>query len=211
MTRVEILRSYLEKYYAEHPVKPFFHGWHHIVFVTEKATNLANELNVQNVDIITTSALVHDLNYLVRPYSRAHEGQALRQKILAQHNYTQEEIECIEWIITTEDLRARDDKINLEAQILSDADTLYKCLPTSAPLFTKGYIDQSDISIKQMAESIIKYQLPLIQKGIYFYSEPYKKRYQVWAEHNIKTWQLVLESLQDQDICNVLTMAGMKA
>lgn len=210
MTRIEKLRSYLEKYYADHTVKPFFHGWHHIAFVTDKATALAHELGIENPEMITAAALTHDLNYLVRPYSKVYEGKELRQEILAKNGYTSDEIDHIEWIVTTEDLRARDEHTNLEAQILSDADTLYKCLPTAAPLFARGYLEQSGIGVKQMATSIVTYQLPLIEKGIYFYSKPYRERYLEWAQHNIKTWQMILESLEDKDVCKVLEAAGIK-
>ncbi len=209
MTRVEKLRAYLEGYYREHGQNLLFHGWHHIAFVTDKAAALAGELGA-DVEIVTTAALVHDLNYLVDPHSRVTEGEALRKKILSSHSYSAEEMAHIEKIVTTEDMRSRDEHIGIEAQIISDADTLYKCLPVGAPIFTARFLEQTGTSLEKLARNIVTIQAPLIDRGIYFYSQSYKSRYADWAAHNMKTWKLVLDALQDKEVANLLDNVGVK-
>lgn len=210
MSRVEKLRAYLQKYYAEHGQNLLFHGWHHIVFVTDKAIALAEELHA-DVETVAAVALVHDLNYLVDTYSRVHVGQALRAKILAENGYAAQEIERIQYLVDVADLQNRgDEELPIEAQIVSDADTLFKALPVTIPVFTARYLAQTDVGIHQVASSIARHQAPLMEKGIYFYTEPYRTRYSAWAEQNLRTWQYVLQALEDNDVRKLLETAGVK-
>lgn len=209
MTRLEDLRSFLKNYYGEHGAGLLFHGWHHITFVTDKATVLAEEMGA-DVKIVATAALTHDLNYLVDPYSRMTEGQKLREDILTRHGYTREEVALVTLIVDQADLQSRNEDILLEAQVLSDADTLFKALPVSVPVFAGKYLTQTGIGIRQLASSIVKHQSPLFENGIYFYTAQYRERYMKWAEHNLRGWQYVLESLEEEDTCRMLESAGVK-
>lgn len=210
MSRVAALRDYLENYYAQHGGDLPFHGWHHIVFVTDKATALAQEIGYPDVDLITAAALTHDLNYLVDSYSRASEGKSLREKILIENGYTIDEIVHIEMIIVQGDLRNRDDDICIEAQILSDADTLFKSLPIMLPLFTPRYFVQTGIGIERLSNSIVEQQVPLLEKDIYFYTKPYCERYSEWARRNVELWVSIKDAIQDKDVQNLLENAGIK-
>ncbi len=209
MTRVEKLRAYLEDYYREHGQNLLFHGWHHIAFVTDKASALAVELN-EDVDTIAAAALTHDLNYLVDSYSCVTKGSKLRHRILSENGYNTDEIKSIEHIVDQADLGNRNESICIEAQILSDADTLFKSLPITTPAFTGRYLAQTNISIGQLACNIAKVQRPLMDQGIYFYTEPYRARYMVWAKRNLELWESVADALRDKDVHKMLESAGIQ-
>jgi uncharacterized protein len=210
MTRVETLRHYLEKYYTTHGKNLLYHGWHHIVFVTDKAMALAKELNYADVDLVAACALTHDLNYLVDSYSRASEGQTLSTQILTANGYKNDEIIRIQQIVDQADIRNRDENICIEAQIVSDADTLFKALPLVAPVFTGSYLAQTKIGLGQLADSITGWQQTLFDRDIYFYTKPYRERYQQWAEQNFNLWKAIQACLNDDDVKQLLINAGIK-
>lgn len=213
MTRVQRLRDYLEEYYKEYGQNLLFHGWHHIIFVTDKAVILAKELDA-DIALVEAAALTHDLNYLIDTYSRMTEGEKLREKVLLDNGYNGDEIVQITKIVNQADLQGRKEgntELSLEAQILSDADTLFKSLPITIPVFSGRYLEQTGISLRQLSSSIVNTQLPLMEKGIYFYTEPYRQRYSSWAKHNLQLWQFVLQNLDDADTQKMLETIGIKA
>jgi uncharacterized protein len=154
MTRegcVGLLRERLWKIYYERSSDLPFHGWHHITFVTKKAIAFASSIEA-NIFLVESAALVHDLNYVVRPNSEAVDGKELRQKILFEIGYTQEEVDRIELIVQESSTGVRDENISNEGRALSDADTLFKSLPITPVIFASKYITENQIDIHQLAK-----------------------------------------------------------
>jgi len=209
MTRkgcVELLRERLQKIYHEKNSDLPFHGWHHITFVTKKAIAFANSIDA-NIFLVESAALVHDLNYVVRPNSESVDGKELRQKILFEIGYTQEEIDTIEVIIQESSTEVRDENISNEGKALSDADTLFKSLPLTPVIFASKYMTENKINIHQLVRKIISEQSPLLERGIYFYTELAKEKYLNWAKLNLDLWNRVNEALMDEDVKEMLDTA----
>lgn len=204
--KLQELNDYLKEVYYEKKGELLFHGWHHINFVRKKSKVFAQELGVDTF-IVESSALVHDLNYIVEKNSQANTGKELRKEILKKCNYTNEEIVKIEKIVDEEEISTRDENISNEAKALSDADTLFKCLPFTPLLFSSKYLSETGIDIKKLSEKIISEQKPLMERGIYFYTKYANKHYLKWAKTNLELWNNLEESFEDSDMEEVITIA----
>lgn len=147
------LENIVKALYEKHKKRLLFHGWHHIFFVKKKAGEFAEMIGA-DVFLVESSALVHDINYLILPNSDPKEGKELRQKMLREANYSEQEIDRIEQIILEEHTTTRDLSLSLEGQALSDADTLFKALPITPILFAGKYIEENGIDIRSLAEKI---------------------------------------------------------
>ena len=123
-----------------------FHGWHHVSFVRDKAVHFA-ERNGSSVDVVHVAALVHDVNYVVRRNSPASEGSDLRQEILAEAGVDLGTAEWIDRIVDEAEMRTRHRDISLEAQALSDADTLFKALPVTPVVLAHKYLLENGITL----------------------------------------------------------------
>ena len=205
-SKIQRLRDSLQKLYYLQSGKLLFHGWHHITFVSKKAVEFAKSIHA-DVFLVESAGLVHDLNYVVRPRSEPEEGKELRQQHLREAGYTSEEILRIETIVMEEHLATRDAHISNEGKALSDADTLFKALPITIPIFASKYMQQTGTDIAQLAHKVTSEQNLLMEAGIYFYTDLAKQKYLHWAKANLALWNNVEEGLKDPDVVEVLTIA----
>lgn len=158
--------------------------------------------------LVESVALIHDLNYLVRDYSKPEEAKDYRKNILSECGYFDDEIERIEKIILESDVSTRGKNISNEGKALSDADMLFKALPTTSFLFTGKYIEQNKIDIKKLADDVVSEQQKLFDEGIYFYTDLAKKKYLKWGKAVLGLWEVTHESLEDEDVSEMLKIAS---
>jgi uncharacterized protein len=183
-----------------------FHGWHHIAFVTKKAKEFAESISADSF-LSESAALVHDLNYLVKVNSGPEQGAEMRTQVLSECGYLKEEIQRIEQIVMEEHTATRSADISPEGMALSDADTLFKALPITPILFASKYIQENKVDIEKLSKKVVEEQKPLLDQGIYFYTDLAKSRYLDWAKGNLVLWENVRESLQDEDVQELLMIA----
>jgi uncharacterized protein len=205
-TKLNTLREIVSDYYAKHGQNLLFHGWHHISYVAKKSVEFGKTVNA-DLFFVESSALVHDINYIVKPNSDPEEGESLRGQLLHNAGYKDSEAKRIETIIIESHTAYRGANLSLEGQALSDADSLFKILPITPVVFSGKYIMQNKVNLKKLATKITSEQNPLLQSGIYFYTEDARQKYLRWAETNIGLWNQILECLEFDDIQEMLTMA----
>jgi len=201
------LRVKVQSLYAMHDQELPFHGWHHVDFVTRKACEFAPELGADLV-VVEMASLVHDLNYLADTSSNASEGATLRKELLTAIGLPPTEVAAIESVVVNAETARRSASISPESKALSDGDTLYKALPITPVLLAPRYMAETDRSLRELAMRIVKSQVPLNAKGIYFYSQTGRENYQHWADANLELWRCLLESLDDPDVQNLMTALG---
>ncbi|MFH1253189.1 MAG: HD domain-containing protein [Candidatus Uhrbacteria bacterium] len=204
--KIKKLFKQLNPLYKKHSKNLLFHGWHHIIFVKNKALEFADSINADRF-IVEAAALTHDLNYLVKPNSEPEEGKILRQKFLSKAGFTAKEISAVEKVVMESHTRTRNENISPEGMALSDADTLFKALPITPIIFTQKYIIQNRVDIFKLAKKITSEQNPLLKKEIYFYTDFAKTKYLNWAKGNLQLWNNVIEALKDKDVKEVLKTA----
>lgn len=204
--RTTKLSNILEELYKEHSKELLFHGWHHICFVRNKAVEFAQIIHA-NIEIVEAAALTHDLNYFILPNSEPEIAKEMRLKYLKGSLFNDSEIHQIESIIMESHVRTRNENISTEGKALSDADTLFKALPTTPILFASKFITQNKIDIYKLAAKITSEQKKLLDSGIYFYIDEVKEKYLDWAKTNLELWEYVQESLDDKDVQEMLTNA----
>lgn len=182
-----------------------FHGWHHILFVARKATTFAEAIGVDTF-IVTSAALVHDLNYLVKRRSTVDVGERLRREILHRAGYEATQITKIEGVVCEADVSQRGKDICEEAQALSDGDMLFKALPFTPILLAREYMRENNVSIEELGSKILTEQERLMSEDIYFYTEVARRLYMPWAQANLSLWRLGMGALQDSDVQILLRM-----
>lgn len=180
-----------------------FHGWHHVSFVRTKAAHFATR-NGADVAVVETAALVHDLNYLVRRNSPAAAGRLPRMTILAQAGVPPKIAAWIEDIVVEAEMATRHRDISIEAQALSDADTLFKALPITPVLLAHRYLTENGVSLRELASKIVGEQRDVHDAGFYFYAPEVAAAYAHWASANLTLWQCVMESLDDPSVTELL-------
>lgn len=180
-----------------------FHGWHHVGFVRAKAVEFA-EVNGSDVAVVETAALVHDVNYVVRRNSPAAAGQGLRLEILAKAGVARPVAGRIERIVREAEMSARHRDISLEAQALSDADTLFKALPVTPVVLAHRYLAENGVSLRELADKIVGEQQHVHEDGYYFYNPDAAATYSRWASANLQLWQCIKESLDDPTVEQLL-------
>jgi uncharacterized protein len=203
--RSQKLHKHVFELYTKHK-ELLFHGWHHINFVTNKAKQFA-EIIGANVEIVECAALVHDINYIVEINSEPEAGEKLRHELLLEAGFDEAEIKHIEAIINESHTANRSPTISEEGKALSDADTLFKAIPTTPIFFSSKYIIENNINITKLANKIVTEQRPLIDQDIYFYIPEVKAKYNPWAISAIQLWENMLEALDDRDIVEMLDIA----
>ncbi|MGW6935823.1 HD family phosphohydrolase [Lentzea sp. NPDC054927] len=181
-----------------------FHGWHHVSFVRDKSVHFAGR-NGAARDVVEVAALVHDLNYMVRRNSLPTDGEALRRKVLFVAGVSQGDIEWIERIVVEAEMRTRGRDISLEAQALSDADTLFKALPVTPVVLAHKYLQENGITLRELAYKIVGEQVGKADDGYYFYDAEAAATYTKWAETNLLLWKCIVESLDDPCVEDLLT------
>ena len=184
-----------------------FHGWHHVSFVRAKAADFARE-NGADVTVVEAAALVHDVNYLIRRNSAAAAGRGLRQDLLLSCG-TAEDVACwIDRIVDEAEMSTRGPDISLEAQALSDADTLFKTLPITPVVLAHRYLTENGVTLRELADKIVGEQREVHDEGYYFYNPSAAALYSRWALANLELWQCVREAVDDpavQDLLAALT------
>lgn len=181
-----------------------FHGWSHIEFVVEVASEVAIELGADQ-SLVLAASLVHDLNHLILPGSDASEGHSLRKQMLIESGLGQRSRSAIERVVDEAQTHKRGTGISLEGMALSDGDSAYKALPITPVLLSHHYLDESGLDVFSLAERIIRDQAPLMTQGIYFYSRCASARFGAWAKTNLDLWRAVLESREDPDVRSLVT------
>ncbi|HEX3649000.1 MAG TPA: HD family phosphohydrolase [Pseudonocardiaceae bacterium] len=181
-----------------------FHGWHHVSFVRAKAVEFAHA-NGADAGLVETAALVHDLNYLVVRNSAASAGRDLRMRILAEARVVPATAARIDEVVDEAEMATRHRDISIEAQALSDADTLFKALPVTPVMLAHRYLTENDISLRELARKIVGEQVGVHDAGFYFYSEAAADAYSHWASANLALWQCIVEALDDPTVTQLLS------
>lgn len=205
-TRTTELATELEKLYLNRSEDMLFHGWHHIYFVTKKSVTFAEEYEV-NKELVEAAALTHDLNYLVEVNTEPEIGKDLRAEYLQKAGFSENEIVEIEQIVMEGHTATRHAEISDAAKALSDADTLFKALPITPILFAGHFITENHIDIQKLAKKVVSEQKPLLDEGIYFYTQGAKDKYLEWAVINLRLWENVQAALDDEDVSEMLSIA----
>ena len=180
-----------------------FHGWHHVSFVRTKSVEFAAS-NGSDVSVVETAALVHDVNYIVNRNSSAAAGFELRGRILAQAGVNLIIAEWIEDIVREAEMAERHRDISLEAQALSDGDTLFKALPVTPVMLAHRYLEETGVSLRELANKIVSEQRDIHDDGYYFYNPEAAATYSRWAQTNLQLWQCIKESLDDPTVEQLL-------
>jgi uncharacterized protein len=160
--------------------------------------------------LVAAASLVHDLNYVVRSNSSPDAGRQLRRKYLENAGFGQPDVNRIEEIINEAHTATRSESISTEGAALSDADTLFKSLPMTPVVFSHLYLAENGIGLRELAEKIVKEQLPLMEEGIYFYDSAVRDQYFPWAEANMSLWREIIDSLNDPDIVDLLKEVNVR-
>jgi uncharacterized protein len=180
-----------------------FHGWHHVSFVRAKAVEFA-EANGADPGLVETAALVHDLNYIVQRNSPAAAGGSLRLQILGLADVSPATAQRIDEIVRDAEMAGRHPDISLEAQALSDADTLFKALPVTPVVLAHRYLAENGVSLRELANKIVTEQQTVHDEGYYFYNPEAASTYSRWAEANRQLWRCIRESLDDPTVEQLL-------
>ncbi|QWF78523.1 HD family phosphohydrolase [Amycolatopsis sp. CA-230715] len=180
-----------------------FHGWHHVNFVRSKAAAFA-AANGADVSVVQTAALVHDVNYLVRRNSPASAGRSLRMDVLAESGVDAETAKWIDEIVDEAEMCSRHRDISLEAQALSDADTLFKALPITPVMLAHRYLEENGLSLRALADKIVGEQSGIHDDGYYFYNPDAAATYSRWAMANLELWRCIQESVADPVVEDLL-------
>jgi uncharacterized protein len=180
-----------------------FHGWHHVSFVRSKAVQFAMA-NGAEVSVVETAALVHDVNYLVRRNSSAAAGEVLRLDVLDRAGVRPATARWIDAIVIEAEMASRGPDISMEAQALSDADTLFKALPVTPVMLSHRYLAENGITLRELADKIVGEQQTAHDAGYYFYNPDAAAAYSRWASTNLMLWRHIRESLDDHDVAELL-------
>jgi uncharacterized protein len=174
-----------------------------VSFVRAKGAQFAAH-NGADVSLVETAALVHDLNYLVERNSAASAGGALRMRILAEAGVPEAAAAWIDAVVDEAEMATRHRDISIEAQALSDADTLFKALPVTPVMLAHRYLTENGISLRELASKIVGEQRGVHDAGFYFYSQEAADAYSHWASANLELWQCVMEALDDPSVNQLL-------
>jgi uncharacterized protein len=200
---VSRLRDLLKERYHSFTKELPFHGWHHVEFVRARAISHSRK-NGSNTLVVEAAALLHDINYMVERNSRAHQGEDLRRQILEELGVSAQDTQWIERVIREAEIEARSAKASLEAQALSDADTIFKALPVTPILLANLYMQETGRTLRELCDHIISHQVPLFERGIYFYDADTRAQYQEWACINLRLWQCIDEALNDPAVQKIV-------
>jgi uncharacterized protein len=202
-TALAVVERRVRQLCVKYAVRLPFHGWHHVDFVRTKAVEFAGH-NGAEKSMVETAALVHDVNYLVLRNSPAAAGQDLRLGILADAGVRRRTARWVDEIIDEAEMAARGRDISVEAQALSDADTLFKALPVTPVVLAHRYLSENGVSLRELADKIVGEQCQVHDEGYYFYNPVAAAAYSRWAVANLELWQCIKESLDDPTVEQLL-------
>ncbi len=206
-TRIEALVERL--YNGDNAPRLPFHDYDHIVFVTRWAVNFGQQ-NGADLPTVKVAALLHDLNYIADPTSDVDAGKDSRRAVLLEAGISDREIDNLEGIIRSADVRNSESCSGLEAQALSDADMLYKILPVTPVLFSHRLLVESNSNIRDLAIKILEEQLPRFESGSLFYNPKANDRYHKWAATNFALWRDIIECVEEPTISALLATKSLK-
>ncbi|MFD1047704.1 HD family phosphohydrolase, partial [Kibdelosporangium lantanae] len=112
--------------------------------------------------------------------------------------------ERIDAIVLEAEMSSRGADISLEAQALSDADTLFKALPVTPVMLAHKYLSENGVTLRELAHKIVGEQRGPHDAGFYFYNPDAKRMYSHWAAANLDLWQCIVESLDDASVNELL-------
>lgn len=176
-----------------------YHGWPHVHFVTQNAMRLAQNHGAESA-LVGSTALVHDLNYLVQPDSQPLVGDELASRYLKAAGFDDLHIARALQIVKEANLSTRGPNVSLEVACLSDADTLFKVLPLVPVLQTPSYLAENQTTLRDLAQKIVDDQLIRLDSGYFFYLSEVESQYLGWAHESVSMWQRVLDALGDPEI-----------
>jgi uncharacterized protein len=200
---VEAVGSRVQRLCERYAERLPFHGWHHVSFVRAKAAGFAQH-NGADRSVVEVAALVHDVNYLVLRNSPAAAGSCLRLEILAECGVGDDIARWIDDIVDEAEMATRGRDISLEAQALSDADTLFKALPVTPVVLAHRYLRENGLSLRELAHKIVGEQCDVHDEGYYFYNPQAAQTYSRWAMANLQLWQCIKEAVDDPTVAELL-------
>jgi uncharacterized protein len=200
---VDAVENRVHRLCLEYAERLQFHGWHHVSFVRAKAAGFAQH-NGADRAVVEVAALVHDVNYLVRRNSPAAAGSSLRLEILAECGVPDGVARWIDEIVDEAEMATRGRDISLEAQALSDADTLFKALPVTPVVLAHRYLRENGLSLRELADKIVGEQCDVHDEGYYFYNPEAAATYSRWAMANLQLWQCIQEAVDDPTVVELL-------
>jgi uncharacterized protein len=188
------LYSRLQKLYSSPEInkKVLFHNWEHIQFVHDHAIEFAKELGC-NEELVAVSALLHDLNYIYSDTADPLDAENEIRSFLIDVEYQENLINEVIKIIGEEHIATRKSKTNIskEAMALSDADSLFRVIPTTPLLNTHKFLEENNITLKELANKIVNEQKDLIEAGNFFYTDLAKEKYGYLVENHLRLWETV--------------------
>src|SRR6184192_508298 len=182
---VDVVEDRVHRLCRQYAERLQFHGWHHVSFVRAKAGGFARH-NGADPAVVEVAALVHDVNYLVLRNSPASAGRNLRLEILAECGVPPHVSRWIDEIVDEAEMATRGRDISLEAQALSDADTLFKALPVTPVVLAHRYLRENGLSLRELAHKIVGEQCDVHDEGFYFYDPEAAATYSRWATANLQ-------------------------
>lgn len=200
---IEAVEHHVRRLCWRYADKLQFHGWHHVSFVRAKAAGFADH-NGADRAVVEVAALVHDVNYIVHRNSPAAAGRDLRMGILRECGVEETVARWIDEIIDEAEMATRGRHISLEAQALSDADTLFKALPVTPVVLAHRYLRENGLSLRELAHKIVGEQRDVHDSGYYFYNPKAAENYSRWALANLQLWQCIKEAVDDPTVVELL-------
>jgi uncharacterized protein len=200
---VDVVEDRVHRLCRQYAERLQFHGWHHVSFVRAKAGAFARH-NGADPAVVEVAALVHDVNYLVLRNSPASAGRNLRLEILAECGVPPHVSRWIDEIVDEAEMATRGRDISLEAQALSDADTLFKALPVTPVVLAHRYLRENGLSLRELANKIVGEQCDVHDEGYYFYNPEAAATYSRWATANLQLWQCIKEAVDDPTVVELL-------
>lgn len=206
---VDRLMCRVEQIYSDTLDRLVFHGWSHVKFVHDKASQFATERDA-NVSLVRISALVHDLNYVVDSGSDVTAGASKRSELLSDLGLDCNLISCIERIVVQASIARRQRRVSVEVACLSDADTLYKALPVTPVLLSHRYMKETGLTLRELAHKIVAEQDGKLNEGFYFYDHSLTEKYGEWAKANLGLWRAINEAIDDPAVHDLVGVEALR-
>ena len=84
-------------------------------------------------------------------------------------------------------------------------------VPVTPVVLAHRYIEENGVSLRELATKIVGEQRGKHDAGYYFYNAEAAQSYSGWAEANLRLWQCISESLDDDDVSALLeTVKGSR-
>ncbi len=191
--QLEQVHHLVERHYRGHRDLVPFHGWPHIRFVATKARAFSRGRDADPC-LVVAAALVYGLDHLaVRGSGRC--GAELRGRLLTASGVDRQAVDRIGRIVTEARTAHGQPVLRfVEAEILCDADTLFKALPVTPVAVSHRYLTENGLALRELAEIIVAEQRPLLEEGIAFYDPAVDDQYAEWADANLPLWSHVLDA-----------------